>query len=259
MNRVPKLSIITVTFNSEDYLEETLQSVLQQKYEDYEYIVIDGKSEDQTIDIVRRYLQPFAGRLRYISESDQGIYDAMNKGIEMATGEYIGMINSDDKYTPDAFIKVAECIENGHSDVIYSDLNLIDLDGKKIGCLLGDASKLNRGMTVNHPTCFVKREVYKKFGTYDLQYSIVADYDFVLRIYNKGATFFKASTSLADFRVGGTSSNNYRSVIEKYKVQRKYYSVWSCLYVWTRGVVRCKLLEPIRNRAFRINSIGRRN
>lgn len=128
-------------------------------------------------------------------------------------------------------------------DVVYSDLNMIDESGRHIGCLLGDASELKRGMTVNHPTCFVMKSTYQNYGTYNLCYPIVADYDFMLRVSHGGGSFYKAGKALADFRTGGTSNNNFKSVQEKYKIQRKYYNVGFCAYIWLRGFIRCKIIS----------------
>lgn len=241
-NRI-KLSIVTVTFNSEQYIKEVLSSVLEQEYKNYEYIIVDGGSVDKTIRIVEEMQPQFEGRLKYISEKDNGIYDAMNKGIRMSNGDYIGLINSDDRYTPVCFNKVVETIEKSkmHPDVIYSDLARIDLDGRRCGVFISSVEGLKRGMTVNHPTCFVSRKAYEKYGLFDLQYRIVADYDLMLRIYHSGGKFVKCDDILSEFRDGGKSFNNFDSVIEKYKVQRKYYGLIHCLYIRLRGFYRCKI------------------
>lgn len=237
------LSIITVTYNSEKYIREVLDSVLSQKYEKYEYIIVDGGSKDRTIQIVEEMQPQFSGRLRYISEPDNGIYDAMNKGISMATGDYIGIINSDDRYTEGCFTSVINAINNSSSrpTVVFSDLRRIDQKGNPCGVFIGDVDGLKRGMTVNHPTCFVRREAYERFGRFDLNYKIVADYDLMLRIYHGGGLFVKCDTILAEYRDGGTSFNNYNSVLEKYKIQRKYYGFFHCMYIRLRGFYRCKI------------------
>lgn len=237
------LSIITVTYNSELYIREVLNSVLAQGYHNYEYTIIDGGSEDTTIQIIEEMLPQFFGRLKYISEPDNGIYDAMNKGIRMASGDYIGIINSDDRYTDDCFTSVIRTIEESSSkpDVVFSDLKRIDQNGSPCGIFVGDLKGLKRGMTVNHPTCFVRREAYEKYGIFDLKYRIVADYDLMLRIYHSGGTFVKCNTILAEYRDGGTSFNNYNSVLEKYRIQRKYYSYFHCMYIRLRGFYRCKI------------------
>lgn len=244
MKSTIRFSIVTVTYNAEKYLRQTLDSMLRQKYRNYEYIVVDGGSKDRTLSILEEYVPLFEGRMRYISEPDDGLYDAMNKGIRMAQGDYIGLINSDDYYEMDALENVAKVVvESQYPDVVYSDLYVIDADSKYLYTIPGDATKLKKGMLVNHPTCFVRKTAYEKYGLFDLQYRIVADYDLMLRIYNNGGKFAKTDEPLASFRVGGLSNGNYKSTLEKYKVQRKYYGFFHCRYIWLRGVIRCKLLQ----------------
>lgn len=243
-----KLSIITVTYNSERYIRETMRSILEQNYQNYEYIVVDGGSTDDTLSILEEYKQLFGEKLYYISGRDNGIYDAMNKGIRLASGDYIGLINSDDRYTNTCFETVAKIVreEEVEPDVIYSDLYLIDSNGDRTGCLMGDANKLRIGMLVNHPTCFVRKTTYEKYGLFDIHYRIAADYDFMLRVYHNGGTFKKSSTVCAEFRVGGTSFDRYESVIEKYKIQRKYYGIIHCQYIKLRGIYRCKIVPILK-------------
>lgn len=238
-----KLSIITVTYNSERYLRETLNSVLRQKYNNYEYIIVDGGSTDSTLEILAEYTLLFGGKMSYVSEPDKGIYDAMNKGIMRTTGDYIGIINSDDRYTPDCFRHVVKTLSESTElpDVIYSDMNRIDENGNFCGVIAGNAELLKRGMLVNHPTCFVSKKAYEKYGLFDLKYRIAADYDLMLRIRNGGGSFRKCKEILSEYRDGGISFNNYKSVLEKYAIQRKYYSLPFCWYIRMRGFYRCKI------------------
>ncbi len=247
MSKEIKISIITVTFNAEQYFRYTLNSVLNQSFACYEYIVVDGGSKDSTLTIVEEYMPRFEGRLRFISEPDNGLYDAMNKGIKMASGDYIGIINADDAYKPEAFQHVVDALSNNGftSDVVYSDLDVIDANEKIFRTIKGDASKLKRGMLVNHPTCFVRKEAYKKYGYFDLQYRICADYDLMLRILHLGGTFTKCDYTLAEYRWGGLSTANYNSILEKYAIQRKYYSIFHCLYIRARGFYRCKVAPAL--------------
>lgn len=242
-----KLSIVTAVYNGSAHIRETIESVLRQQDLDYEYIIIDGGSNDDTLKIIESYLPAFQGRMRYLSEPDNGVYDAMNKGIRLCTGDYIGLINSDDRYKMGAFNAVRSLILQ-HSecpDVVYSDLDVVDEAGDIVGGYEGDASKLKKGMTVNHPTCFVKRSVYETMGLYDTKYQIVADYDFMLRIFHRGANFCKSSSKIAEYRMGGLSTNNYKSVQERYLIQRMYYGLLYCSYVKARGLFRCKIKAPI--------------
>ena len=119
-----KISILTATYNSAKTLRDTMESVLRQNYKEYEYIIIDGASRDATLDIVKEYEPKFEGRLKYTSESDKGMYDAMNKGIKMATGDIIGILNSDDFYTADdALQRIAEAFEHNDIDATYGDIH----------------------------------------------------------------------------------------------------------------------------------------
>lgn len=247
------LSIITVCFNSEKTIRETFDSVLKQGYTDYEYIVVDGASKDGTVAVCREYEPLFEGRMRWISEPDKGIYDAMNKGIAMAMGEYIGLINSDDYYLEGAFETVALLAESSSEkpDVIYSDMDRVDENGEVVQTVIGDVKKLWKGMFVNHPTCFVRREAYENFGTFDTGYRIVADYELMLRIRHGGGTFAKAGRKLACLRTGGVSYRNFSGEKEKFRAQRKYFSLPVCCYVYLRSVYAC-LIRPFLYRIFGI-------
>lgn len=248
MDSLVTFSIITVTFNAEKYLRDTLESLLCQAFNDYEYIVVDGGSSDHTIEILEQYSQKFNGRLRYISEPDNGLYDAMNKGIRMAKGTYIGIINADDRYRPETLQQVYNTIKTAETcpDVVYSDLDVINDQGQVIRTIIGDHGRLKRGMLVNHPTCFVHREAYKKYGTFDLKYRICGDYDLMLRIFHQGGTFRKCNYTLAEYRWGGLSTANYNSILEKYDIQRKYYGFIHCLSIRSVGFVRCKIICRLR-------------
>lgn len=218
-----KLSIITVTFNCKDTLQRTIDSVLDQNYENLEYIIVDGISTDGTLDIIQDNCQKAKGKIRYISEKDNGLYDAMNKGIEMATGDIIGIVNGDDYYTSNAFSIVTSIFENSTADIVYSDLlytrgNTVDY--KKP--LIADHRKLVERMSVNHPTCFVNRKIYQKYGVFDTSFRIAADYEIMARFYKGGCIFQKANEVLAVMEMGGLSSNNRKSIEEKYKIHRMY-------------------------------------
>ena len=122
-----KITIITAAYNSEHTLRDTMESVLRQTYTDYEYIVVDGASKDGTVDIIREYVPRFEGRMRWVSEPDRGIYDAMNKGIEMATGDVVGLLNSDDFYSSDDVLATiaSEFMSDDALDAIYGDVHYV--------------------------------------------------------------------------------------------------------------------------------------
>lgn len=199
------VSVITVTYNAQDYLEQTIRSVLGQIYSDIEYIIIDGGSTDGTIDIIKKYESRI---FRWISEKDNGIYDAMNKGIRMANGELVGMINAGDYYEPDAVGNmVAAYSDNPDYGIFHGKINLLDEKGDFIKTKnpQSDLSALFKGMCVYHPTFFVLKTIYEKNGLYDLSFRIAADYDLTLRNYLKGTRFYYVDKVIACFRAGGYS------------------------------------------------------
>ena len=214
-----KVSIITTVYDSIDTIETSIKSVLGQSYKDIEYIIIDGGSTDGTIDIVNKYKSKIAV---FVSERDSGIYDAMNKGIKLATGDIIGILNSDDFYFDNYTIEkiVNNFIEYGN-DSLYGDLVYVDaVDTNKIIRYWKAGNfkyhNLKLGWMPPHPTFFVRREIYQKLGTYNLEYKISADYDLMLRFLGK----FKISVSylpqiLVKMRVGGNSNKTIGNIIRK--------------------------------------------
>lgn len=243
----PLISIITVVFNGAKYLEETIHSVLNQTYDNVEYIVIDGGSIDGTIDIIKRY----ENRIDYwVSEKDKGIYDAMNKGISLSLGRIIGIINADDWYTKDSIKIIVDQIRiDNNSDVFFGDMILINEETKQNKLLIGSLNGLNKDMTLNHPSCFVKKALYKE-NFFDISYKICADYDLMLYFFLKKKKFCYINKLISNMRIGGASDNFSLSTSEVYKVQLKYYGRSKALYnEFTR-----KLKRNIRNIAENIFS-----
>jgi len=200
-----KFSIITPVLNSADTLETTILSVITQNVDaEIEYIVIDGGSTDGTLAILETYSAHID---ILISEPDLGIYDAMNKGIANATGDIIGIVNSDDWYTPNAFSELLKASErHPESSIFYSSIDNY-LNGKLYDRFLpGNLDNLPIAFVLNHAGCFVKREVYDTIGHFNTRYSIVADYDFFLRAYNVGLKFHYIETPLACYSLNGMSS-----------------------------------------------------
>lgn len=203
-----KVSIITPSLNSEKTIEQTINSVLNQRYTDFEYIIIDGNSSDHTVDIIKEYISLFGGRMRYISEKDDGIYDAMNKGIKLARGNVIGIINSDDWYEKDALEKVVNFFSNNDTDVIYGKMNILTENAQLEEYQVCDLSALWYKMVIPHPTVFVRREIYKRYGVFNTQYNLSADYELMLRFYSQNVKFSFVDSVLANFRLGGESQHN---------------------------------------------------
>ncbi len=198
-----KFSIVTVCFNSAKTIRRTLDSVLLQDFADYEYLVIDGGSKDGTADILKEYEPKFVGKLRWISEPDHGIYDAMNKGIDMANGEFLGFMNSDDAYHAGAFSAAAEAITPETGILCGITLNF-GPDGTESGVDRTPVARIPF-TTVNHQSCFIRKSLFGRFGKYNLKYPIAADYDFFLRAYLAGVKFMELDRIVADYSFGGLS------------------------------------------------------
>ncbi|MBI1222638.1 MAG: glycosyltransferase [Bacteroidetes bacterium] len=219
----PKLSIITVTFNAETFIESTIQSIAEQSFTDREYLVVDGLSRDKTCDILKRYPETVT---RFISEKDAGLYDAMNKAIHMAQGEYIMFLNAGDLfYNKDSLSKAFE--QANDEDIIYGDTAIIDTDYQYVGMRhLRPPANLNwksfkNGMVVCHQSIIAKRTITPD---YDLHYRVAADIDWAIRLTKSAKTFHFYKEPLIKFMQDGISTQ-YRSLglKERYQVQKKYY------------------------------------
>lgn len=212
------ISIITATFNSAKTLKDTIQSVLRQTNKDFEYLIIDGGSTDETIDIVKSYESEFSGRLKWVSEKDQGIYDAMNKGIKMASGDVVGILNSDDYFTSDDILQTVDNAFKSHEiDAIYGDIHFIR-DGAPDKCVRYYSSRmfspfwLRFGFMPAHPSFYCKREVFEKAGLYSLDYKIGADYEMMVRLFKRHKIkSLYVNKVFVTMRTGGASNNNVRS------------------------------------------------
>ena len=221
----PFVSIITVVYNGERYIEQTIQNVLNQSYNNIEYIIIDGGSIDGTIDIIRKYDDKIS---YWISEKDRGVYDAMNKGIQVARGELIGIINSDDYYELDAVSNVVEAyLNNDKPDILFGDMIMIWRNSmqKIINASIGN---LKFNMTINHPTCFVKSDLYRE-RLFNIGFNIASDYELMLYFYTKNKRFFYIHKILANMRDGGISDAVYKTAKETFNIQCKYISKISAI------------------------------
>lgn len=229
------ISIITVCFNSEKTIRNTIESVLNQTYSDVEYIIVDGASKDKTIEIVNEYKQAFAEkkyRYRIISEKDNGIYDAMNKGIRMAMGDIVGIINSDDWYELDALETVAQTYSKTPFDMFYADIRILKQNG---GSFIKHSryDRFPSSRHWNHPTTFITKKTYDECGLYACK-GIYDDYDLILRIRRAGKKIVIVNKVLANFRTGGASNKkNFRDFIDRVKARYRYYhdNGYSSLYI----------------------------
>lgn len=216
---IMKISIITATYNSGKTVGDTLKSVLAQTYHDYELLVVDGASKDNTLEVVKKMEPLFEGRMRYISEPDKGIYDAMNKGIRMASGDVIGILNSDDFYTSDdALACIAWTLENEKVDAVYGDIHYVDDEDLK-KCVRYYSSKpfrrwmMRLGFMPAHPSFYCRKEVYEKYGAFDAEnYRVAADFENLLRLIfvNKIKTHY-INKDFVTMRTGGASSSGLES------------------------------------------------
>lgn len=230
----PEFSIVTVCFNSENTISKTIESVLEQKFKDYEYIIIDGASKDGTIEIVKSFEGRFKGRLKYISEPDKGIYDAFNKGIRMSSGKYVWIVNSDDYIAPDALQNLADFIESNDWDtfpVISGGLNFVSMTGNLISTNIPTGNGLDRAykndyIGVPHPATLVPKEIYDKYGVFDIYYKIIGDADWFHRVYGAGERFVFVDFVITNMSDGGISNQfNYnRSLRDRLYYLRKFYS-----------------------------------
>lgn len=221
----PLFSIITVCFNSENTIEQTIQSVITQTYKNLEYIVVDGGSTDGTLEIINRYKKQID---IIISEPDEGIYDAMNKGIKHSSGELIGLLNSDDWYEPDTLEQVSEAYKKSDQQTVFHGLCKYINDGKEDRILSYHHDVLPMH-SIAHPTCFIPAAIYEEFGLYDISYKISSDYELLLRLHEMGVSFHRIERVLANFRSGGITSQ-LDSKYEDLAIHLKYGKIDSLKY-----------------------------
>lgn len=214
-----KISIITASYNSEKTIADTIESVLAQTYQDIEYWIIDGASADRTVEIARSYEARFNGKMHIVSQPDKGIYDAMNKGIGLCTGDVVGILNSDDFYTSaDALSTIAQAFEaDAGIDAVYGDIHFIN-DRNPGKCVRYYSSAVFRpwmlrfGFMPAHPSFYVKRDVYSRYGLFSLDYRIASDYDLLVRlIYRHRIKTKYIKKDFVTMRTGGISTKNSRN------------------------------------------------
>lgn len=222
-----KISIITVVWNNASTIKDAIDSVLNQTYKDIEYIIIDGASTDGTVEIVQSYGDKIT---KFISEKDKGLYDAMNKGIRLATGDIVGILNSDDFYKSNDILEtVANEFATKNVDCLYGDLEYVDANetNKVVRYWQSKPYKeglFQKGWHPAHPTFFVKREYYDKCGVFNLDFKIAADYELMLRFLEK----YKLKSSyihktFVKMRLGGESNQSIKNII---KANKESYKAW---------------------------------
>lgn len=208
-----KISIITVCYNSVETIRDTIESVLSQEYPDIEYIIVDGASKDGTLKLISEY----EGRIsKVISESDKGIYDAMNKGVQAATGDFVGILNSDDVFAGSDVIQnlVAHLQNNPSADAVYADLVFVqrkemDVVTRRYSSSGFSPWKVRFGFMIPHPTFYARRELFDKYGSYKLGYRVSADFELMARFMSKGVKMVRHSAVMVKMREGGISTTGF--------------------------------------------------
>lgn len=234
----PLFSIITITYNASQWLEATILSVLSQSYPHIEYIIIDGASTDHTVDIIKQYA---SGITYWVSEPDKGIYDAMNKGLQKATGDYVWFINAGDSLcTYDTVQLVASLVSKKKTlpDIIYGETNIIDEKGNSLGLRRLKAPKkltwksFRMGMLVCHQSFVAKRTIAPRF---DLRYRYSSDFDWCIRCMKESKKIYNTRMTLSNFMDGGVSTSQRKaSLKERYEIMCRYYGKisTSLLHIW---------------------------
>lgn len=224
----PKISIVTVCFNSANTIRETIESVINQDYPFIEYVIVDGQSTDGTQDIVLSYKSRVS---IFISEKDAGLYDAMNKAIDLCSGEIIGILNSDDLYHDSAVLSnvMSQFRKTPSPDCVFGDLYYFETGrpGKPVRFYSGKGfsrKKILWGITPPHPTFFVKKAIYEKYGNFDLQFEYAADFDLLIRfLYVHAISFSYIPLPMVKMRLGGVSTGSFRRIIEINKEDLRAY------------------------------------
>ncbi len=225
---MPLISVITINFNNAAGLEKTISSVVSQSFQDFEFLIIDGNSSDNSIDIVKQ-----TSRVNYwVSEKDNGIYDAQNKGIKHAKGDYLLFLNSGDTlFNVDVFQSLSDFSNEKKCGIIYGNTNVIN--EYKNNNILCPPEKLDLNYlfrhNINHQACFIKRTLFDKYGLYNLKYKICADFDFFFKVFiDASETYCYHNYTVCNYEIGGLSSNkeNYDLVVsEKQSILKNYLPV----------------------------------
>lgn len=205
VNNVMKISIITVSYNSKKTIAQTIQSVVNQSYKNKEYIIIDGGSVDGTVDVIQTYSDQID---HWCSEKDKGVYDAMNKGLQYATGDVVAFLNSDDWYETDTLERVVNYFENNDIDCLAGKVNFVLNDRIFEDDMLKSHTEedIHFSMIYRHPAFFVKRAIFDRIGGFNTTYRIAADYDFALRAHNSGCRIMEVLDVFTNFRRDGLSA-----------------------------------------------------
>lgn len=215
----PLITVVTVVYNGEEHLEQTIQSVINQSYDNVEYIIVDGGSSDATVDIIKKYEEQID---YWVSEGDGGIYDAMNKGISLATGDYINFMNAGDSfYNKDTIQDIFKQVDYKNSAVVYGNAQNIYDSRHKVIFPSKSLDSIYQGLPFSHQSSFTRTKYLQKLG-YDLQYSICADYDLFYKLYMQKLTFTYVDVIVANYDMFGASTKYSESFLEKKRISNMY-------------------------------------
>lgn len=244
----PLVSVLTVVYNGEKYLEQTIKSVIAQDYNNIEYVVIDGGSNDGTIDIIKRYQDHIN---IFVSESDKGIYNAINKGLRKCSGQLIKIINADDLLLPRAISAAVNTLKRNNLNdpiILIGNTQVIDIRGQIVGKIT-DKRIMFGFDTFNHPGWFVTTETYRQYGLYDEKYKISSDYEYYLRFKMNGGNIIRIPIEVTCYRQYGRSSG-FEGVHEVAKINLRYFGPLHAAFVWAQhftgkliGYIKRKILN----------------
>lgn len=253
-----KISIITIVYNGVDLLEDTIKSIIGQSYPNIEYIIVDGASKDGTLDIIKKYEEHID---QWVSEPDKGLYDAMNKGIKMASGDYLWFMNCGDHIHQMNTVQQMMDRNTHNADIIYGEVMLVDEERKAIGTRSALSTRklpkklhwksLNHGMVVSHQAFLPKRDI----APFYMENNLAADIDWVIECLKKSKRNLNTEMVLADFLLGGVSKQRHQqSLKDRFVVLQKHYGIfpnlWNHLYIGVRA-----LWHKLKNRQTNTPSI----
>ena len=234
-----KISIVTATWNRADTIRWTIESILSQEYQDWEHIIVDGASTDNTLEIINEYADRYSGRLKLISEPDKGIYDAMNKGIHLSDGDVIGILNSDDFLADNNTLsRIVEALSDKGPDAVHGDCDIVDSNNlsrtiRKYNSKGFRRWKMRIGYMPAHPTFYCKRELFERFGDFDTSFKIAADFDWLLRSVYIGKIDVQYIPHLQTImRDGGVSDRGWKThllVMKEHKRSFQNVGLWYAL------------------------------
>lgn len=250
------LSIVTVCFNSEKTIRKCIESVIPQLTDEVEYLFIDGKSTDKTVEIISSYKKY---GVRVSSEKDNGIYDAMNKGIKLASGEWIWFINSDDYITEGLIDTILTTVKKyPNAGCVYGNMEYVRIINGKCYMEVKNApdslTGLKNEMIIGHPSTVCKAEVIKYLGGFDCNFKIAADWDLLLRIYNAGYQMIHVDKTLSRFYCGGASSKNHNR--ERHLVRKKNHSYKLIDFHWIKDIIKEVILSSFLGKMIIKNHIA---